>query len=50
VTRITPQGLRLLGDLDAPVAETHRQLLGHMGRERLRSLLELLETARQKVE
>lgn len=48
LTRITPQGLRLLAELDAPVIDTHRKQLGHLGRERLRSLLELLEMARQK--
>jgi DNA-binding MarR family transcriptional regulator len=48
LTRITPQGLRLLGRLDAPVTETHRSQLGHLGRQRLHSLLNLLETARQK--
>ena len=48
LTRITPQGLRLLSELDAPVAEMHRNQLGHLGRERLRSLMELLEMARQK--
>ena len=48
LTRITPQGLRLLSELDAPVAETHRNQLSHLGRERLRSLMELLEIARQQ--
>lgn len=47
--RITPQGLRLLGDLDAPVTETHRNQLSHLGRNQLRSLLKLLEGARQKL-
>jgi DNA-binding MarR family transcriptional regulator len=46
-TRITPQGLRLLAELDEPVRETHHRLLGHVGRERLHSLLELLEIARE---
>ena len=46
--RITPEGLRLLRELDAPVLETHRKLLGHLGRERLRRLMEMLEIARQK--
>lgn len=48
LTRITPQGLKLLRDLDEPVTEIHKVQLGHLGREGLRSLMELLETARQK--
>jgi DNA-binding MarR family transcriptional regulator len=48
MTRISPQGLRLLHDLDGPVTEAHEQLLGHMGKARLRSLMLLLKTARQK--
>ena len=48
LTRITPQGLRLLSELDEPVAEAHRAQLGHVGRERLHSLLDLLELAGQK--
>jgi len=49
LTRISPQGLRLLGDLDGPVTDIHRQQLGHLGREGMRSLQELLERAREKV-
>lgn len=48
LTRITPQGLKLLRELDGPVTEIHKIQLGHLGRERLRSLMDLLETARQK--
>jgi DNA-binding MarR family transcriptional regulator len=48
LARITPQGLRLLSELDEPVLETHRKLLGHLGRECLRRLMEVLEIARQK--
>src|SRR5437868_9135360 len=40
--RITPEGLKLLGGLDEPVEEAHRKQLGHLGRERLRALTELL--------
>jgi len=48
-TRISPQGLRLLADLDGPVTDLHRQQLGHLGREGIRSLQGLLERAREKV-
>src|SRR5437879_3688794 len=46
MARITPDGLKLLGRLDEPVQEAHRQQLGHLGRERLRALTELLHSAR----
>jgi DNA-binding MarR family transcriptional regulator len=47
-TRITPAGLDLLKSLDRPVAEYQRQLLGHLGENRLRSLVRLLEAARER--
>ena len=43
---ITPDGLNLLARLDQPVREAHRSELGHLGRERLRTLTELLQAAR----
>jgi DNA-binding MarR family transcriptional regulator len=49
MARITPQGLKLLGELDEPVQSGHRQQLGHLGRERLRELTELLLAARSQV-
>ena len=49
LTRISPQGLRLLGELDGPMTEIHRSQLGHLGREGLHSLDEMLEKARQKI-
>jgi DNA-binding MarR family transcriptional regulator len=42
---ITPHGLKLLGRLDEPVQEAHRKQLGHLGRERLRALTELLHAS-----
>jgi len=47
-TRITAAGLRLLKDLDRPVAELHERQLGHVPGPRLRTLLDLLETARER--
>ena len=47
-TRITPEGLRLLAELDEPVADCHRRLLGHMQPESLRKLIDLLAEAREK--
>ena len=49
LTRITPAGLRLLADLDAPVKEIHKSQLGHLGTRGLRALMSLLEKAREKV-
>ena len=46
--RITPHGLKLLGRLDEPVLEAHRKQLGHLGRERLRALTELLQASLPK--
>src|SRR3954469_18109591 len=48
-TRITAAGLKLLDQLDDPVIEMHRKLLGHMSAEQLRSLIELLALARDGV-
>src|ERR1700722_430817 len=49
IARITPDGLKLLARLDGPVEEGHRKQLGHLGRERLRALTELLCAARTQV-
>ncbi len=46
LTRIEPEGLELLARLDEPVRQTHRNLLGHLGADRLRTLAELLEACR----
>mgnify|MGYP001598066745 CR=1 FL=1 len=44
--RITAEGLQLLERLDEPVRSAHRSQLGHLGRERLGELIELLRAAR----
>ena len=49
MVRITPEGLKLLARLDEPVQEGHRRQLGHLGRDRLRALTELLHAARANV-
>jgi DNA-binding MarR family transcriptional regulator len=46
--RITPDGLNLLARLDQPVQQAHRQLLGHLGPQRLRELTVLLQAARSE--
>ena len=47
LTRITEAGLALLAQLDAPLLETHHLLLGHLGPEKLKTLLGLLGDARR---
>ena len=49
MARITPDGLKLLARLDDPVQAGHRRQLGHLGRERLQALTELLHVARSAV-
>ncbi|MFY9905740.1 MAG: MarR family transcriptional regulator [Terriglobales bacterium] len=49
MARITPEGLKVLGRLDEPVLAGHRRQLGHLGRERLAALTELLAVARSQV-
>lgn len=49
MTRITPEGLKLLARLDEPVQEAHRKQLGHLGRQRLQALTDLLTLARSQV-
>lgn len=46
LTRITPEGMKLLAALDGPVRETHRRALGHLGAQRLAHLSELLAVCR----
>lgn len=50
MTTITPQGLELLARLDVPVQEAHREQFGHVGRERLKALTELLKDCRAQIE
>lgn len=49
MARITADGLNLLARLDEPIVAAHRRQLGHLGRERLRSLTELLYAAHSAV-
>jgi DNA-binding MarR family transcriptional regulator len=49
MAKITPEGLKLLARMDEPVRAMHRSQLGHLGRERLRELTELLGEARAGV-
>lgn len=46
-TRITHAGLDLLKKLDKPIGEAHEKQLGHLTKTELRTLIALLEKARQ---
>jgi DNA-binding MarR family transcriptional regulator len=46
--RITSEGLRLLEKLDKPIAELDRNALQHLGEQRLRTLIQLLELVRER--
>ena len=48
LARITPEGLKMLHRLDEPIQQGHRKQLGHLGRERLKALCELLRAARRE--
>jgi len=50
LARLTAEGLKLVDRLDEPVQSMHRKLLGHLGKEHLRALRELLAAARAKAE
>lgn len=47
-TRVTAKGLELLTQLDAPLWEIQRRLVGHLTDEQLRTLVALLEATREK--
>ncbi|HEX8691321.1 MAG TPA: MarR family transcriptional regulator [Longimicrobium sp.] len=49
-TRITPAGLAAIAPLDHQITELHCRQLGHLGRDRLETLIELLESARDNAE
>jgi MarR family transcriptional regulator, 2-MHQ and catechol-resistance regulon repressor len=46
---ITPKGVDLLGQLDEPLAELQKLLLGHLTRAELQELSRLLEKARESL-
>jgi DNA-binding MarR family transcriptional regulator len=49
MARITADGLKILARLDEPMLEVHRKQLGHVGKDRLRALSDLLTAARAKL-
>lgn len=43
---ISPKGKKLLSELDQPVLDLHRKLMGHLSRKELQTLIRLLEKVR----
>jgi DNA-binding MarR family transcriptional regulator len=50
VARVTPEGLRLVAEIDVPVLKLTADLLGHLGERKLGTLIRLLEEAREKAQ
>jgi len=48
-TTLTGKGRTLVNDLDAEVARTQDQQLGHMTQDQLRALIDLLSLARSQL-
>ena len=46
-TRITPAGLAVLAEVDQPIEEFNRRLMGPLDQERLHTLIDLLDVLRQ---
>ena len=47
ITRITPEGLALAAEIDRPLADLLRSLMGRAGQNRLKELIDILETLRE---
>jgi len=47
---ITPAGVKLLASLDEPLVAVHRKQMGHLGQDKLATLISLLEEARSHTE
>jgi DNA-binding MarR family transcriptional regulator len=48
VVHISDKGLKTVNQLDEPITDLNRAMLGHMGKGRLRSLLDLLDAVRNR--
>jgi DNA-binding MarR family transcriptional regulator len=46
ITRIAAEGLALVAEIDRPLADLLRTLMGRAGRDRLKELIDILETLR----
>jgi len=50
LSRLTPEGLKLVDRLDEPVQKIHRKQLGHMRKDGLQALADLLAAVRSGVD
>ena len=50
IARITAAGLELLESLDRVIEQLNGKILGHLGEERLRMLIQLLAAAREQAD
>ena len=50
VTRISPEGRKIVDRLDEPIRKIHSKQLGHLGKKRLQLLSELLAAAREAMQ
>jgi DNA-binding MarR family transcriptional regulator len=50
IARITAAGLELLESLDRVIEQFNGKILGHLGEERLRMLIQLLDAAREQAD
>ena len=50
ITCITPEGLELVNQIDKPLTALLRKHLGRVGKDRLTSLIDTLETLREEPE
>ncbi len=48
-TRITQAGLELLGELDRTISDLHNRQLGHLGEQKLGTLIDLLGEVRERL-
>jgi DNA-binding MarR family transcriptional regulator len=46
ITRITPEALKLLKEIDKPINELNRTFMNHVGEKKLKTLLSLLDEVR----
>jgi DNA-binding MarR family transcriptional regulator len=47
--KITPAGLKLLREMDGPIEKQGREMLRHVGQDKLKQLIELLELVRSRI-
>jgi DNA-binding MarR family transcriptional regulator len=47
IVRVTPEGVKLVDEIDRPALKMTEELLGHLGERKLKTLIGLLEEARE---